>query len=201
MPTTIGHALAGVAAAWGADLVPGPHVSRATAAPASWYRRAGNGLTLACVVLATVPDADLLFHVHRTWSHSVFAVLVAGVCAAVTAAARPRASLSVARIAATCAAAYATHLLLDWLAVDFAPPRGIQLFWPFSTAWYISDWSVFRQVDRRAFLSPPTMWVNAQAVAQEVALLAPVLVVIWSVRVKALARFPAEMSRRDHSAE
>ena len=198
MPTSIGHALAGAAAAWSIDLVPGRRAWRTAPAAASWYRRAGNGLTLVCAALGAIADADLLFHIHRTFTHSIGAVIVVGVLAGAIAAASNR---PVVRVASMWAAAYGTHLLLDWLAVDLRPPYGIQLFWPFSDAWYISPWIVFRQIERARLLSAATLRLNALAVAQEIAVLAPILIVIWLVRVKALARLAAQMSRGDHSAE
>src|SRR5439155_8933895 len=85
MPSPIGHALAGVAAAWAADLVPGNRAWRTAGRSASWYERAGNGLTLTCAALAVAPDIDLFFsRFHRTATHSFIAVsLVAVVAAAV----------------------------------------------------------------------------------------------------------------------
>ena len=195
MPSAIGHALAGVAAAWTADLVPGRRDWRATAS-ASWYRRAGDGLTVLCALLGALPDADLLFRVHRTMSHSVgILLLVTGIAAAVTGwvARRP-----VARVALMCGGAYATHLLLDWLGADSSPPYGLQVFWPFSGIWLASGWDVFRDLTRRQVLTAASMRVNLLAVAQELAILGPVLVALWLVRAKALARLAARMPRRDH---
>jgi membrane-bound metal-dependent hydrolase YbcI (DUF457 family) len=199
MPSSVGHALAGVAAAWTADLVPGARAGRNAAPAASLYRRAGGGLTLACLILPTLPDADLLFHTHRTYTHSVGAVAVVGLAAALVAALLP--GRPVLRVALTCAAAYATHLALDWLSVDTLPPYGLQAWWPFSDAWVISGWDLFAQTERRHFLSAATIWINAQAVAREVAILAPLVLALWLVRVKALARFPAQIAGRHHPAE
>jgi len=195
MPTSIGHALAGAAAAWSADLVPGRRAWRTTPAGASWYRRAGNGLTLACMTIAAIPDADLLFRTHRTYSHSIGAVIGVAIAAAIIAARRDR---PIIRVASMCAAAYATHLLLDWLAIDRLPPVGIQALWPFTDRWYLSGWDLFRQTERRHFLSRPTLAMNCLAVLQELAILAPIAAAIWSVRVKALAGLSTEMSGRDH---
>src|SRR5262245_47129789 len=95
MPSPIGHALAGIAAAWAADLVPGDRGWRTAPSQASWYARAGNGLTLACATLAVLPDIDLLMlpfkpETHRTVTHSVGAVLLVGVAGAAVAARRRR---------------------------------------------------------------------------------------------------------------
>lgn len=198
MPSSVGHAIAGVAAAWTADLLPGRRAWRAAPPTASWWRRAGDGLTLACLALATIPDADLLFHIHRSYSHSAGAVILAGVVAAAIAARRHR---PVARVALMCAAAYATHLLLDWLSADTLPPYGIQAFWPFSSVWVISGWDLFRQTERGHFVSAAAIWANLKAIAQELAILAPIAAIVWLVRVKALARLAAEVPRRDHAPQ
>jgi len=203
MPTPIGHALAGIAAAWAADLVPGDRAWRTASRFASWYARAGNGLTLGCACLAVVPDIDLVFlpfnpQGHRTVTHSVGAVLFVGLVAAVMAL---RARRPVARVVLMCAAAYATHLLIDWMGADNFPPRGLQLLWPFSHAWYISDWDVFRQTARRQITSPTIIRLNLLAIAQETAILLPIVVALWSVRVKALAGLATELPSRDHAAK
>src|SRR5437773_8739766 len=99
MPSTVGHALAGVAAAWAVDAVPGRRAWRAAPPHASWFRKAGGGLTLLCAAIAAAPDLDLLFHLHRTYSHSIGAVLLAALVAAAIAASRHRPAV---RVAAMC---------------------------------------------------------------------------------------------------
>src|SRR5947207_9945889 len=127
MPSPVGHTLAGVAVAWAADLVPGDRSWRAAPPTDSWYRRAGNGVTLACALIAALPDLDLLFATHRAFTHSVGAVMFVAVGAAIVA---RRIRRPVARVALMCAAAYASHLVLDWLAVDLYPPPGLRALWP-----------------------------------------------------------------------
>jgi len=203
MPSPIGHALAGIAAAWTADLVPGCRAWRTASRAASWYARAGNGLTIACAVLAVLPDIDLVMlpfkpEVHRTVTHSLGAILFVGIAAAFIA---RRARRPVTRVSLTCAAAYATHLLLDWLGADEFPPFGIQMLWPFSHEWLISGWDLFRQTARRQLMSPAIIRLNAIAIAQETAILLPILVALWLVRVKALAGLAAEPAGGDHAPE
>jgi len=198
MPSPIGHALAGITAAWTADLVPGDRAWRTGPASASWYKRAGNGLTLACGVLGAAPDLDLLFDAHRTVTHSVAAVAFVALVAAAMAA---RADRPVTRVAAMCAAAYATHLLLDWLGMDTYPPRGIQALWPFSHNWHISDTDLFRETARQRVFSAPSIIKNLQAIVQELAILGPVAVAVWLVRVKALSGLSSDVTRRDQSAQ
>ena len=195
MPSPFGHALGGVLTAWLADLVPPSRSPRPAAPPRSWFQRAGDGLTAACAVLAALPDLDLFLDRHRTVTHSVGALLVvAGACAIVSAA---RGGL-VARVTLTCTAAYASHLLFDWMAVDNTAPRGVQLLWPFGHRFYISGWDLFRGTERRRLFSLRAMTINAVALMQEIAILLPPLVAVGLIRVKALARLPTEMSRHDH---
>lgn len=199
MASPIGHALAGIAVAWGADLVPGNRAWRIARPSASWYERAGNGLTLACAVLAGAPDLDLLFgRFHRTMTHSLVSVAVVAAVAGLVAA---RARLPGKRVAIMCAGAWATHLLIDWLSADQSTPRGMQLLWPFGDRWFISGWDIFVGSERHQLLSAATMRTNVEAIAREVAILMPIVIVLWLVRVKALAGLLSQMARRHHPAK
>jgi membrane-bound metal-dependent hydrolase YbcI (DUF457 family) len=195
MPSPIGHALAGVAAAWAVDLIPGDRAWRTAPDTQSLYCRAGGGLTVACAVFGAAPDLDLAFIEHRTVTHSIGAVCVVTLFAAAIAASRRR---PIVRITAMCAAAYGSHLLLDWLGVDRYPPLGLQLLWPINHEWYISGVDLFRQTARQRIFTRGPMLVNLRAIAQEIAILAPVVVVLWLVRVKALTRLATEMAGRHH---
>ena len=198
MPSPIGHVLGGIAVAWAADLVPGDRAWRTAPAMASWYLRAGNGLTVLCAGLGAAPDLDLAFVAHRTVTHSIAAALVVGLLAAAVTAGSGR---PVTRIALMCAGAYGSHLLMDWLGVDRYPPRGIQLLWPINGEWYISDADIFRQTARLRIFTRGPMLTNVRAILQEIAILVPLLAALWLVRVKALARFAPEMARSHHPAE
>jgi hypothetical protein len=97
-----------------------------------------------------------------------------------------------------CAAAYGSHLLLDWLGVDRYPPLGLQLLWPINHEWYISGVDLFRQTARQRIFTRGPMLVNVRAILQEIAILAPVVVALWLVRVKALAGLATQMTGRNH---
>jgi LexA-binding, inner membrane-associated putative hydrolase len=198
MPSPIGHAVAGVLTAWIADIVPGRRAWRAAPATASWLDRAGDGLTIACAALAAAPDLDLLFAGHRTVTHSIGAVMLVGIVVALVAV---QSGLPTLRVALMCAAAYASHLLLDWLAVDQTVPRGLQAFWPLSHRWYISGWNLFRATERRRIFTGTVMRLNAATIAYELAILLPCVAVAWLIRVKTLARFAAQVSCRDHAPQ
>ena len=198
MPSPIGHALAGLAAAWAVDLVPGDRAWRRRPEAGSWFGWAGSGLTLACVALGAAPDLDLLFAGHRTVTHSLGAVVLVGAFAAALAAYAQR---PVIRVASMCAAAYATHLFTDWLAIDVSQPRGIQALWPFSREWFISGLDLFGRTERRHLWTSATMATNLATLLQELVILGPPVVALWLVRVKALARLPSEMAGRNHAAQ
>jgi len=100
-----------------------------------------------------------------------------------------------------CAAAYGTHLLLDWLGADNYPPFGIQAFWPFSDGWFISGITIFTQTARQQLWTSASMVKNITAIVQELAILGPAVIALWLVRVKALAGLAPEMSGRDHPAQ
>jgi membrane-bound metal-dependent hydrolase YbcI (DUF457 family) len=181
MPSPIGHALAGIAVAWTADLITGERSETKSSGAGSSAAPAVNPFTLLCAGLAAAPDLDLAFPgAHRTVTHSIGAVLVVSVVAAVVAAARG--SRPVVRVTLICAAAYGSHLLLDWLGVDRYPPRGIQALWPISREWYISGLDIFRQTARLRIFTHPVMLVNAKAIAQEIAILGPIVAAVWFVR-------------------
>jgi len=192
--------------AWAVDLVPGDRAWRTAPPDASWYRRAGNGVSAACALLAMAPDLDLGFTRHRTYTHSIGAVIVVGVVSALVALPRGRIAARdtrhrAARIGVMCAAAYASHLLLDWLGVDLYPPPGLQAFWPFDSGWYISGLDLFRQTRREHLFTWPVLSQNLIAIAQEMAILVPIAAGVWLVRVKTLARLAPEETRRDHPSQ
>ena len=182
MPSPIGHALAGVAVAY-------------AGAP-----RLDRRVTLTAATLAMLPDIDLVIPGrHRTVTHSIGAVIVVTiVAAAVTAKVTRRGG---PRIVAVCAAAYASHLVLDWLGVDRTLPYGLQALWPFSGRFYISDWDIFGPTERIGLFTASAMLMNLKTVAGEVAILGPIVLVLWLVRVKALSRLPPKLSGGHHPAE
>lgn len=187
-----------MAVAWTADLIPGDRAWRTAPEAAPWYLRAGDGLTLACAALGAVPDLDLLFVAHRTVTHSIGAVFFVSLfCAALAANARR----PIARVGLMCAAAYGSHLFLDWLGTDNYPPQGIEALWPISRHWFISGTDVFRQTELREVWTSASLLKNLRAIVQEIAILGPTVVALWLVRVKSLAGLAAQMARRDHPAQ
>src|SRR5688572_12334705 len=113
MPTPVGHAVAGLAIAW--------------------MFRGRAGLALASALAAVLPDVDLLFGSHRTYTHSIGAVAIVGLVSWLVI--RRRSDAIGSTLAIT--VAYGSHLLLDWLGKDSSTPSGVMALWPFSSRYYI----------------------------------------------------------------
>jgi hypothetical protein len=227
MPTPVGHALGGLAIGWLIAGSGGPAQPLAATRDASivtgvrqqlrtHWRRAALFATLGAL-----PDIDLLFHVHSTYTHSLGAALLAGLVAwplaaagrqrlahaaraepaasspasaAMTTRSRLPAFMGPAIMALACAAAYASHVLLDWLGTDTSPPYGITALWPFSSAYYYSALDLFPAADRRYWL--PGFWQrDLMAIGWELLVLLPItLAVLW-------LRAPARTARSNNSPQ
>ena len=161
MPSPIGHALGGVIAGW---LVAPPSAVGPGGAPATPSERWRLPLVLG--LLACVPDIDFLWGRHNYETHSLGAAVAAGFV--VLAWTRGRGW----RLALAVAAAWSSHVLLDWLGSDDSPPIGVMALWPISTEFYFADAWVFDAISRRPwrddFISQ-----NVIAIAKEILLLAP----------------------------
>src|SRR5262245_24447505 len=123
MPSPVGHALGGIAVAWGAA----PRQTRASA--------------IAVAAIAIAPDLDLLIGEHRGISHSVGAAVIAGVIA--YAIPRKRQWATAALLA------WGSHIFFDWLSNDTRPPIGVMALWPFTDAYYKAAIEIFPPVSRR----------------------------------------------------
>jgi membrane-bound metal-dependent hydrolase YbcI (DUF457 family) len=132
---------------------------------------------IVLAALGAAADLDLLIHAHRTYTHSIGAVItIAVIAAAVTPASESRLLTGLA-----CGAAYASHLLLDWLGTDGSPPIGIMLWWPFSSTYHESPLHWFPSTERRFWL--PQFWtLNLATVVREVEILLPVAAAIYWLR-------------------
>lgn len=165
MPSPVAHMIAGAAVALGAD-------QRLD------LSRRWRYVVPVCALIAASPDLDLLYPgTHRMATHSVTAVALMLLAAmAVTARLTGRVHW---RMSVACALAYGTHLLADYLGADPGRPPGLQLFWPWSREWLLSDWTIFLATERKHPLSAFAISVNTMALARELLLLGPVCLVLW----------------------
>jgi inner membrane protein len=166
MPTPIGHALAGLAVAGlvrrGAVPVPASHV----------------GVLIFCAV---APDLDLALRFvdgvnhHRGATHSIAAAGLAGMAGIVLG------RLSPGRFPGglAMAAAWFSHVVLDFLGVDTSPPSGEMALWPFSESFFVSPVAVFYDV-RRAF-SPSAIEHNIIAAVAELLVMVPIAMLAWGI--------------------
>ncbi|OFW31267.1 MAG: hypothetical protein A3H97_25020 [Acidobacteria bacterium RIFCSPLOWO2_02_FULL_65_29] len=186
MPSPVGHALAGVAVALAGNRQPTPF---------SFRRFLRQPLTLWAVALAALPDADLLLPgFHRSVTHSVFTTLAITILAIAVTGKVTRAGLGARdsdvgwRIAwgvvLMCAAAHASHIVLDWLGADQSRPAGIRALWPWSDRWYISGWDVFPRTERYRMFSGASIAINLRTLAWELLLMGPIVAALswWRVR-------------------
>ena len=192
MPSPIGHAIAGITAGW---LVAGAPSLRSKVAgtfprkvpttpgkaPTTFWR---EGALFAA--LAALPDVDLLFGMHSGPTHSLAAAAIVGLAACLLA--RPSAGLGRGRFAIACAAAYASHVLLDWLARDTTAPIGIMALWPFSHVHYESDLHMFGAISRRYYQGWVFVRQNAIAFIRELTILVPLLTLTILLRPRAGSR-------------
>jgi len=161
MPTPIGHALAGIAVAGAGrgSTMPGRHVA----------------ILAFC---ASAPDLDLVLRLidgvnhHRGASHSFGAAILVLVSTLLL----RRAGVDVPG-AALMGAAWASHVVLDYLGADTSPPFGEMALWPFSQGFYISPVSVFYDIPRS--FSGGAIRHNLVAVAIEVAVIGPITWLCW----------------------
>jgi membrane-bound metal-dependent hydrolase YbcI (DUF457 family) len=186
-----------MALAWTAERVSPPGTTDDVISPAR--------LTVLCAVLAALPDADLLYSpIHRTVTHSLAsAAVVFSIAVAVTGWVTARSSRgsqgaqgspgapsasgawgapAVWRVALICAAAWGSHVVMDWLGADNRPPYGIQALWPFSRDWFIAPWTIFPGTERRDPLSMRAILINAKAAAAEVGLMGTAALAAWWAR-------------------
>jgi hypothetical protein len=170
----VGHALAGVAAAWltGGRLRREPRDTPSLRLSGQPLRRPLNLTGLMAEVAlfsaaAIAPDLDLLFGTHSTYSHSVGAVLIVFALTLAVGGAPHR------RIALGVAAAWGSHILLDWCGSDTSPPIGVMALWPFDYGYYQSPVSIFDAISRRYWLPDQFIWGNLRAALKEIILLAP----------------------------
>lgn len=175
MPSPLGHALAGAAAAW---LVQPP------------ARRAGRLdtprlLRQAAVfaAIAVLPDLDLLWGRHSGPTHGLGAALIVGLVAWVAVQRRGWEGSPAWRIGLAAAAAYASHTLLDWLGRDTSAPIGIMALWPLSREYFESDLHVFMAISRH-YRTEGFLRQNVLAVTREMAILVPIVAGVLWIRVR-----------------
>lgn len=162
MPSPVGHFLGGV-------------IAGLAIAPQSAARGSIQRAAVRFGLLGVAPDVDFLFGAHGTYSHSIGAAAIVGAVAWAWGQSRPW-------VAAACAAAWGSHVALDWLGTDSLAPIGIMALWPFDSAHHLSSLHWFLPI-HRAFGELSTWAHNLWAILRELLLLGPLaLAVLWARR-------------------
>lgn len=167
MPSPVGHALAGVAAGY---LVGGGAVGTRFAGQSGWStvrKLLSDRKVIVFGLLGVLPDVDFLFGVHSTYTHSLGAIAVVGLLG-VLAGRHPGLGSGVAA-----AAAYGSHVVLDWLGSDSVAPIGVMALWPLSSEFFLSDRYWFASVCREYWLAE-CWWHNAWGLTHELLVLGSV---------------------------
>ncbi len=143
-------------------------------------------LAVTCAALAISPDFDNFFHTHRTYSHSLGAAAIVWVLVALVA---WWLRLPVVRTATVCAAAYASHVLLDYLGRDDSVKGGLMVLWPINTQYYRSGANLFLElVPHRRYGFTRLLFANLHALAREILILTPPFVLVLALRTRSLIR-------------
>lgn len=171
MPSPLGHGLAGLT------------VLVLTARPGlGWSPRR------ASLVVAAALGADLDFALrlldgrnhHQTFTHSFgFAAVVGCATYVIT---RAAGSAEAVRLALAVAAAWSTHVILDFLGEDTSDPVGVLALWPFDRRHFHFPWPVFMDIRRSPELS--VLVHDLKAALREAVLLGPLLAAAWYARAR-----------------
>ncbi len=181
MPSPVGHVTAG-------------YIVYVTMQPGGIEGRQHRGYVLAgALISALAADLDFLPGIllgtpnrfHHGPSHSLGAVVMYGLLVwTVLGCWR---DVLASRLALLFASAYASHLVLDLLAVDTSQPFGVPLFWPLTNSYYIAPLPLFADIQRGdgealTFIRGALKAHNLLAIAWELVLLTSVAV--WIHRRK-----------------
>lgn len=166
MPSPVGHALAGVAAGFLVHRIGSTRASSRAAVGILSRTLLSDRRIIGFALLGTLADIDFLFGVHSAYTHSLGAILV--VTAAGSLQARGKGLLFTLALAA----AYGSHVLLDWLGSDSVAPIGVMALWPISSDFFLSDRRWFMSVCREVW-QVRCWWHNAAGVTREILFLGP----------------------------
>ena len=167
MPSPVGHALAGVAVGY---LVGGGAAATRRGPRGGWSparKLLADRRVVVFGLLGVLPDIDFLFGVHSTYTHSVGAIVVVGLLGGFTG------LQAGVRVRVAAAAAYGSHVVLDWLGSDAVAPIGVMALWPLSSEFFLSDRFWFMSVCREYWLTQ-CWWHNTWGLTRELLVLGPV---------------------------
>ena len=148
-------------------------------------------LLACCVLLANLPDFDLLFPLfvgeglssayHRGVTHTLaFAAFIGVLVALAQRGWNRQGGWFVGTLGA---ALVASHLLLDVLTFDTRPPHGVPLNWPIDGAYVIAGWTPFLPT-RHGSLSALMSLGNLKSILWDALLLTPLVLVSYLLNLR-----------------
>jgi inner membrane protein len=176
MPLPIGHALAGIACQ--------------QASPRFFLKNRWLDAAVF-VLLANLPDGDFLpgflqgfpNRYHHGIFHSFGAMLAVSAAIALVL----RKKKKPIQVFAMAFIVLASHLVLDFLTLDFKPPYGLPLFWPLSGDYVIDASPVFLNITRSPhsanFFSSLFSLHNLKAALLEIGILGGVVLLVTAARI------------------
>lgn len=176
MPTSVGHAFAGVLINEISDFNPGH----------SFWK----SLWMA-ILLANLADLDFIPGIlsgnpnkyHHAYTHSLGATLLVGGFFSLYYLFKYK-QFKKPFIYST--GLYASHLILDFLTLDSSAPYGIPLFWPLSDRYYTSPVILFTDIHKAsnttAFFKSLFVAHNGWAIFRECLILGPVILLFYTIK-------------------
>lgn len=173
MPSPIGHSLAGLS---GFFLI--RYQSKFS------HYLSNKWLILISIVFANLPDIDfflsyLLFQnfnqLHRQFTHSfLFGLFISFGTGYLI-----KRKINLANyFSLWLLGLYYSHILLDMLAYDSQPPRGVQCFFPFDTAYYEFPFTILGKLKVSSDL---VNWTNISAILQEIIVIPLIFILFFSL--------------------
>ncbi len=146
------------------------------------------------VCAANLPDLDLIPGLllgddalyHRTVSHSL--TFVASISLLIFLLLKYTGCARAHRVTLMLTLALVSQIVIDWISYDDSPPAGIAVFWPFSDEFFMSPHTLFLNVRRDNLFTDTVIAHNLRALAREVMILGPPLLVLWGMKYAARHR-------------
>ena len=142
--------------------------------------------SLLFIALALLPDSDIIFiklgllplAAHRTFTHSVTFAILAGLCTAyLYKRFKPHASKIIWWLFP---ATIFSHCLMDMSCLDYFPPYGIQLFWPFSKQFIYTPLPFMTSVGTFVALGDPVKIALLKSASMEVFVMGSLyFIILW----------------------
>ena len=147
---------------------------------------------LIFIVIANLADIDYLFgfivgkpnYYHHQFTHSIGFTLI--VAAGLALYSKFKYLTNYVKTFILIFALYGSHVLVDFFAKDTSLPYGEQLFWPFSSSYFISSVSIFRDVHKAntsgAFFPGLFNYYNLYTVLSEIVIFGAILILTYIIK-------------------